>query len=111
MHAIPKELKPMAAGGVVLNIQWFIEDPGDDRDKQPDLHDQVLIHAPSVSAVTDEMIQGAIAKRLPDVQAELAPDDDEPPEETRAMLGKVFDAAAVSATVEQRRDAKAVKRG
>lgn len=108
MHAIPKSLQPMPGGGVVLNIQWFIENPGADRDKQPDLHDQVLIHAQSVADVTDEMVQDAIAKRLPDVAAQFAPID-EPPAKTRAMLGKVYDAAAVSATVESRR--QAVKRG
>lgn len=108
MHAIPKSLQPMPGGGVVLNIQWFIEDPGDDRDKQPDLHDQVLIHAPSVGAVTDEMIEEAIAKRLPEVEAMYAPVE-EPQQPARAMLGKVFDAAAVSATVESRR--QGVKRG
>ena len=101
-HARPKSLQPTNGSGVVLNIEWFKEDPGDDRDIQPDLYDQALIPAASVEDVTDEMIADAIAQHLPVAEAEFAPKP-EPSASASRSLGKVFDGRAVA---QERRAAK-----
>lgn len=102
MHARPKKLRDTDGHGVLLDIEWFREDPGDDRDIMPVLIDSVLIPAPSVEAVTPEILDEAIAKRLPAVQAEFG-EAKEPPQVTRAMLGKVYDAAMISSRVASRK--------
>lgn len=102
MHARPKALRNTNGHGVLLDIEWFREDPGDDRDIIPILVDQVLIPAQSRDAVTPEMVDEAIARRLPSVEAEFG-DTVEPPQETRAILGKVYDAAMISSRVASRK--------
>jgi hypothetical protein len=105
MHAIPKkQLRPTNGNGVILDIDWFTEDPGDDRDVMPVLVDSILLPVPSVSAVTPDMVRDAIAKRLPEVEIELGVSAN-PPAATRAMLGKAIDASAIVA------ERQAVKRG
>lgn len=102
MFARPKKLRPTDGHGVILDLEWFDQDPGDDRDIQPVLIDQILIPAQSVEDVTAEVLDEAIARRLPSVEAEFG-DTVEPPQETRAILGKVYDAAMISSRVASRK--------
>lgn len=103
VYARPKlPLRNIPGSGVLLNIEWFKEDPGDDRDILPDFHGQALIPAPSVESVTEEMIEDAIASKVPEAEAELAPPP-QPRAPVRAMLGKVYDAGQIATKAQMRR--------
>ena len=106
MYAKPKnKLRETNGSGVILDVEWFAEDPTANDDVRPVLIDSILIPAPNARAVTDEMIEDAIAKRLGEVEVELAPTE-EPTQKVKALLGKVHDAVAVRERVQQRRAAR-----
>lgn len=102
-------LKEIPGSGVLLNIAWYREDPGDDPDKiaNVDFWGQAIIPAPSVDVVTQEMIEDAIAAKVPEAEAELAPPA-QPRAQVRAMLGKVYDAGKIATKAQMRRAAKGV---
>ena len=72
MYAIVKELRETNGSGVIVLVEWFEDDPGDDRDMRPFLHDQLLIPAADVASVTPEQLDSALARR----EAELATERD-----------------------------------
>lgn len=111
VYAIPREdLHETDGHGVILEIEWYREDPKEKRNAAVDFLDQTTIYADSTEDVTDDMILEAVARRLPNAEAELAPKR-EPSASARQVLGQVFDASELVAEVEQRRAAKAVERG
>ena len=72
LYAMVRELRGTNGSGVIVVIEWFDRDPGNDRDLQPILHDQVLIPAPDVASVTTEQLDAALVRREEELIAERA---------------------------------------
>ena len=88
LWAIPKRLRNTNGSGVVLDIEWFDEDPDENRDANPVLIDQILIPVPSVDRVTDEDIRSALDQRKGEVEVQIEPPSVQPRAAVRAMMGK-----------------------
>lgn len=109
VYARPQNpLRETGGHGVLLDIAWYREDPGDDPDKIINVGTMTtaLLYAPSAAAVTPEMIEDAIAEHRPMAEAELNPPPTAPPNVTRAVLGRVYDAGQIAMRAQARKAAK-----
>ena len=73
MYHIVRAIRPAGAGqGVIVDVQWFDQDPDADREIMPRLNDQITIPAPSPAAVTMDQLDQAIERRAAEIEAELS---------------------------------------
>lgn len=91
MYSIVKRFREIDGTGVVVDVEWFMSDPSNDRDMMPDLVDQVIVPVPTIDRMTDADLEEALRRREPAVRVEVAPKDvanKSARAPVRAMLGR-----------------------
>ena len=87
MFTIVKRIESTPRDGVLLHVQWFDDDPSEDRDLPPALSTQVRIPVPDESYLTQDLIDEALERAAEEIETKQTAQV-EPPAAVQKIVGQ-----------------------
>ncbi|MDQ3539959.1 MAG: hypothetical protein M3440_04665 [Chloroflexota bacterium] len=86
MFAIVKRIRNTPRDGILVDVEWYTEDPSDDRDMRPMLIDQLIVPVESATGLSEAALDAALNRRMLEVTPAAAPAG-EATAAVKAMMG------------------------